>query len=72
MIEAAGFRRVVLPDHDRRHRRAAFRLAVVISAVSHLARLARAGFVFAREGVLALIDPVMLPLPARSGCASRG
>ena len=30
-----------------------------------LLRLARAGFVFAREGVLALIDPRPLPLPAR-------
>jgi ubiquinone biosynthesis protein len=39
----------------------------VIAAVSHLARLARAGFVFAREGVLGLIDPKPLPLPARAG-----
>jgi ubiquinone biosynthesis protein len=39
----------------------------VIAAVSHLARLTRAGFVFAREGVLALIDPKPLPLPARAG-----
>ena len=37
----------------------------MISAISHLTRLARAGFVFAREGVFALVDPVMLPLPAR-------
>jgi len=37
----------------------------VISGPAHLARLARAGFVFAREGVLALIDPKPLPLPAR-------
>jgi ubiquinone biosynthesis protein len=36
----------------------------VISALSHLARLARAGFVFAREGVLAIPYPVPLPLPA--------
>jgi len=34
--------------------------------VPHLLRLARAGFVFAREGVLSLIDPRALPLPARS------
>ena len=34
-------------------------------ALSHLARLGRAGFVFAREGVLALIDPKPLPLSAR-------
>ena len=33
----------------------------MISAVGHLFRLARAGFVFAREGVLALADPAALP-----------
>jgi ubiquinone biosynthesis protein len=32
----------------------------VIAAFSHLARLGRAGFVFAREGVLALVDPAPL------------
>jgi ubiquinone biosynthesis protein len=37
----------------------------VIVAVAHLTRLARAGLVFAREGVLALIDPAQLPVPAR-------
>jgi len=37
----------------------------VISGISHLVRLSRAGFVFAREGVLALIDPRPLPPPAR-------
>jgi ubiquinone biosynthesis protein len=37
----------------------------VISALAHLSRLARAGLVFAREGVFALIDPTPLPLPAR-------
>jgi ubiquinone biosynthesis protein len=37
----------------------------VIVAVVHLTRLARAGLVFAREGVLALIDPAQLPVPAR-------
>jgi ubiquinone biosynthesis protein len=37
----------------------------VIAAVIHLSRLARAGFVFAREGVLALVDPAPLPTPAR-------
>jgi len=37
----------------------------VISGPAHLARLARAAFVFAREGVLALIDARPLPLPAR-------
>jgi ubiquinone biosynthesis protein len=38
----------------------------LISAISHLTRLARAGFVFAREGVLALVDPTPLPPPART------
>jgi ubiquinone biosynthesis protein len=38
----------------------------VIAGLSHLARLARAGFVFAREGVLALIDTSRLPLAART------
>ena len=38
----------------------------VIAAFAHLARLARAGYVFAREGVLALIDPKPLPMPART------
>src|SRR5215510_14481894 len=38
----------------------------VIAAFAHLSRLTRAGFVFAREGVLALVDPRPLPMPARS------
>jgi ubiquinone biosynthesis protein len=38
----------------------------VIAGLSHLARLARAGFVFAREGVLALIDTSRLPFAARA------
>jgi ubiquinone biosynthesis protein len=33
----------------------------VISALAHLTRLGRAGFVLAREGVLALVDPAALP-----------
>src|SRR5688500_13808213 len=37
----------------------------VIAALAHLARLSRAGIVFAREGVLALIDPKPLPPSAR-------
>jgi ubiquinone biosynthesis protein len=41
----------------------------VITAISHSLRLARAGFVFAREGVLALIDTRPLPLPARTAIA---
>jgi ubiquinone biosynthesis protein len=38
----------------------------VITAFSHVARLGRAGFVFAREGVLGLVDTTRLPLPARA------
>ncbi len=38
----------------------------MISALSYLARLSRAGFVLAREGVLALPDPAPLPLPAQT------
>jgi len=33
----------------------------VIAGIAHLVRLARAGFVFAREGVFALIDTRPLP-----------
>ena len=38
----------------------------MIAAPAHLARLGRAGFVLAREGVLALIDTARLPWPARA------
>jgi ubiquinone biosynthesis protein len=38
----------------------------VITGLAHLARLGRAGFVFAREGVFALVDTTRLPLPARA------
>jgi ubiquinone biosynthesis protein len=38
----------------------------VISALAHLTRLSRAGFVFAREGVLALVDTRPLPAPAKT------
>jgi len=37
----------------------------VISALSHIARLARAGFVFAREGVFGVIDPLLVPPPGQ-------
>ena len=38
----------------------------MIAGVSHLLRLSRAGFVFAREGVFALVDTRPLPLPVRT------
>jgi ubiquinone biosynthesis protein len=38
----------------------------VIAGVAHLTRLGHAGFVLAREGVLALVDTTRLPLPARA------
>ena len=41
----------------------------MIAGFIHLTRLARAGFVFAREGVLGLVDPAPLPLPARAALA---
>ena len=41
----------------------------MIAGVFHLVRLARAGFVFAREGVFALVDTRPLPWPARTGVA---
>ncbi|MDP2801042.1 MAG: 2-polyprenylphenol 6-hydroxylase [Phreatobacter sp.] len=37
----------------------------MIAGTIHLLRLGRAGFVFAREGVLGLVDPQALPPPAR-------
>src|SRR5207302_4709069 len=58
-----------LSADERRHRRAPFGLALVIATLAHLTRLSRAGFVFAREGVLALADPARLPLPARTALA---
>ncbi len=41
----------------------------MISSLSHFVRLGRAGFVFAREGVFALVDTRTLPLPARTAIA---
>jgi ubiquinone biosynthesis protein len=41
----------------------------VIGAFSHLLRLSRAGYVFAREGVFALVDTRPLPVPARTAIA---
>jgi ubiquinone biosynthesis protein len=39
----------------------------VISALAHLSRFVRANYVFAREGVFGLVDPALLPPPARLG-----
>ena len=41
----------------------------MIAGVAHLVRLVHAGYVFAREGVFALIDTTRLPLPVRAGVA---
>jgi ubiquinone biosynthesis protein len=38
----------------------------MIATIAHLVRLGRAGFVLAREGIFALPDPRLLPLPART------
>jgi ubiquinone biosynthesis protein len=38
----------------------------VISSLTHISRLARAAFVFAREGVFGIIDPSPLPPPAQA------
>ena len=37
----------------------------MISATTHIARLARAGFVFAREGVFGAVDPSLVPPPGQ-------
>jgi ubiquinone biosynthesis protein len=37
----------------------------VISAITHAARLARAGYVFAREGVFGVVDPSLVPPPGQ-------
>src|SRR3984957_11975532 len=60
-----GFLAGVLAKPFGRHRGAAFGLAPVISAITHIARLARAGFVFAREGVFGVVDPSLVPPPGQ-------
>jgi len=50
---------------DRRHRRTAFGLALVISGLTHVARLTRAAYVFAREGVFGVVDPALVPPPGQ-------
>ena len=37
----------------------------MISAITHIARLARAGFVFGREGVFGVVDPSLVPPPGQ-------
>jgi len=37
----------------------------VISAATHIARLVRAGYVFAREGVFGVVDPSLVPPPGQ-------
>ena len=37
----------------------------MIAAVTHIARVARAAFVFAREGVFGVVDPVLVPPPGQ-------
>ena len=54
-----------LAEFLRRHRGIAFGLASVISALFHIARLARAAFVFAREGVFGAVDPSLVPPPGQ-------
>src|SRR5271169_500781 len=54
-----------MADPVGRHRGVAFGLAFVISAITHMARLTRAGFVFAREGVFGTVDPSLVPPPGQ-------
>lgn len=73
MIRAAGFSRVkynVMSGGIVAHR---LRLAFVISAFTHILRLARAGYVFAREGVFGFAQ-IRPPCRHRrsSPCAWRG
>ena len=69
MIERRRLPPRLVHADDRRRGGAAFGLEIVISGFSHLTRLARAGFVFAREGVFALVDTRPLPLPAKTAIA---
>ena len=71
MIERGRLPPRVGDADDRRRGGAAFGLAFVIGGFSHLVRLGRAGFVFAREDVFALVDTRPLPLPARAAISVR-
>ena len=37
----------------------------MISAATHIGRLVRAGYVFAREGVFGVVDPALVPPPGQ-------
>ncbi len=37
----------------------------MISAITHISRLIRAAFVFAREGVFGVVDPSLVPPPGQ-------
>ena len=37
----------------------------MISAATHIARLVRAAYVFAREGVFGVVDPSLVPPPGQ-------
>ena len=37
----------------------------MIAAITHIARVARAAFVFAREGVFGVVDPILVPPPGQ-------
>ena len=41
----------------------------MIAAITHLLRLTRAGYVFAREGVFSMVDTRPLPVPAKAAVA---
>ena len=60
MIAEAGFRRVSRHAADRRGRGDPFgleALSAMFATIGHVVRLARAGFVLAREGVFSGVDP---------------
>ena len=71
MMREVGFARRLVSAHDGRHCRAAFGLALVITAVSTSRGSARAGFVLAREGVLAFVDTEQAAAAGARGRARR-
>ena len=75
MIRDAGFARVTHRAMTRRHRRAPFRLEALSPVIggrrSSRPRLARVGFVLAREGAFGLVDPGDLPPAGALGAVDR-